>query len=79
MKKLIVHKVAMGDVEDPQLYAAEPLYHFEISEKGKWVMEHALETPVWFCRPNPDTYYYSVIIEATFTEEMATYFKLKWG
>lgn len=79
MTSLIVHQINMGDVEDPELYAAEPLYKFEISDKGRWVMENALEPPVWFCKPNPNTFYYSIRIEAKFTEEMATYFKLKWG
>lgn len=47
MREVIVHTFSMGDVEDPDLYAAEPLWQWQNSEQGKWVMEHAVETPCW--------------------------------
>jgi len=46
-KEVIVHTFTMGDVEDPDLYAAQPLWEWQESELGKWVMEHAVETPCW--------------------------------
>jgi hypothetical protein len=42
-----VHEFNMGDVEDPDLYAAQPLYEWQQSEQGKWIMEHAVEPPFW--------------------------------
>jgi hypothetical protein len=31
----------MGDVEDPELYAAAPIIEWEKSEKGQWLHEHS--------------------------------------
>ena len=32
--KLVVHRFRLGDVEDPDLYAAEPLYKWQESDSG---------------------------------------------
>jgi len=44
---VVVHRFNMGDVEDPDLYAAQPIYEWQESEAGKFVLEHAVETPIW--------------------------------
>lgn len=77
--KIVVHRFSLGDVEDPDLYAAQPLWEWQQSEQGKWVMENAVETPVW--ERHIDTSQYNQIyrIVAKFTEENATFFQLKWG
>ena len=31
----------MGDVEDPEIYAAEPIWQWQQTQQGRWVMEHA--------------------------------------
>jgi hypothetical protein len=46
-KEVVVHTFTMGDVEDPDLYAAQPLWEWQQSEAGKWIMENAVETPCW--------------------------------
>jgi hypothetical protein len=79
MIKLRVYEFSMGDVEDPEIYAAEPLYKFEKSEQGQWVMEHALEKPVFYIGPCMQTYGYRCRVEAVLSEEDATFFQLKWG
>ncbi len=38
-----VHSFAMGDVEDPDLFAVDPLLKWENSEAGAWVMKRAIE------------------------------------
>jgi hypothetical protein len=45
--EVVVHRFNMGDVEDPDLYAAQPIYEWQESEAGKFVLEHAVETPIW--------------------------------
>jgi hypothetical protein len=52
---IVVHTFKLGDVEDPDLYAAIPLGKWQDSESGKWVMEHAVETP-WWERPRISSY-----------------------
>ena len=79
MKNILVHKFLLGDVEDVAIYAAEPLYQFEKSEKGQWVFANALETPEWFCNINHSTYNYIITVVAKLGEENATFFQLKWG
>jgi len=45
--KVVVHTFRMGDVEDPDLYAAQPLSEWQDSDAGKFILEHAFETPIW--------------------------------
>ena len=37
--KFTVHTFNMGDVEDPEIYVAGPLFDWQQTEKGKWIME----------------------------------------
>lgn len=78
MKQVIVHKFRMGDCEDPQLYAAEPLYNWEHSEAGQWIMKNADEPPTWNLIPNVDFYGHECIIRAKLSPENYTYWKLKY-
>lgn len=73
-----VHEFNMGDVEDPDLYAAEPIWQWQQSEAGKWVMEHAVETPFWHRHVDPHTYGYKYHIIARLKEQDHTYWALKW-
>jgi hypothetical protein len=36
----IVHKFRLGDCEDPDIYVAEPIYKWQQTEHGQWVMKH---------------------------------------
>ena len=69
----------MGDVEDPYLYAAFPIGNWQKTEHGQWCMEHAIGEPEFFCRADPNTYGFRVIITGELTEKDITYLKLKWG
>jgi hypothetical protein len=78
--KIIVHEIMLStECEDPQIYAAAPIYDWEQSESGKWIKEHALASPVWQTTICISTYRYKVRIVADLLEEDITYFKLKWG
>ena len=77
--KIIVHKIPMGDVEDPELYAAAPILEWEKSEKGRWLHTNSKRQMEYIVRPNEETYGYIVIIFAWLEEQDLTYFKLKWG
>ena len=39
--KITFHTFTMGDVEDLDIYAAEPIYRWQQTDHGRWVMEHA--------------------------------------
>lgn len=77
--KEIVHQFYLSDVEDPQLYAAQGLHEWEISEQGKWVKENALETPIWNVSYDLSRFGYVVRVRATFEPQKYTYWKLKYS
>lgn len=76
---IVVHKFEMGDVEDPILYAAQPLYEWEKSEKGKWVMAHAITPPIWQKHESHLTMTHVFIIIARLRGRDHTFYQLKWG
>ncbi len=78
-KEIVVHTFQMGDVDDPDLYAAEPLYQWQQSDQGRWVMERAIETPVWHRMADPMSFGHKYLITATFQEKHITEFYLRFG
>jgi hypothetical protein len=73
-----VHEFTMGDVEDPDLYAAQPLHDWQESESGQWVLAHAVETPFWHRVVNPHSFGWTYYIIARLQEQDQTYWALKW-
>ena len=79
MPKIALHTFTMGDVEDPYLYAAFPISEWQKTEKGQWVMEHAIGESTFWCRADPNTYGFRVTIEGELSAVDCTYFELRWG
>lgn len=79
MKEVVVHSFSMGDVEDPDLYAAQPLIEWEHSEQGEWVMKNAVETPSWHRMADPHGYGYRYEIRAVLQDARLTEWLLKYG
>jgi hypothetical protein len=79
VREVVVHEFTMGDVEDPDLYAAEPLWKWQESEEGKWVMEHAVETPMWHRIPDTLQYGYAYRISAKLSGARLTEWLLRNG
>lgn len=73
-----VHEFNMGDVEDPDLYAAQPLWKWQQTEAGQWVMEHSVEAPFWHRYSNLYAFGYTYCIIARLSEQDQTYWTLKW-
>jgi hypothetical protein len=65
-RELVIHEFTMGDVDDPDLYAAQPLYEWEKSDFGQWVMKHAADTPTWHRMADNLSYGYRYTITAKF-------------
>lgn len=78
-KTVVVHSFTMGDVEDPDLYAAEPLIKWEQSEQGQWIMENAVETPSWHRMADPYNYGYRYEIRARLQGPILTEWLLRYG
>jgi hypothetical protein len=76
MKTIVAHRFTLGDVEDPDIYAGEPLWQWQNSEAGKWAMENCSETPSWHRDIIP--YGYSYQVRITLTPKQLVYWKLKY-
>jgi len=78
--KLLVHKINLGDVEDPEIYAAGPIIDWEKTEKGQWLHEHSYQQMMFDITPGSySNYGYTVNIHAWLEPKNLTYYKLKWG
>ena len=78
MTKVIVHKIKMGDVEDPDLYVAEPIYNWQQTDAGKFIMEKSRKQPEWHRLLDPHSYGYVYHIVAYLDGPDLTYWKLKY-
>jgi hypothetical protein len=77
--KVCVHSFNMADVDDPQLYAAGPIWEWSQSDVGKWVTENCNDEPVFHTFSDFTTFGYKVKIIANLQEDKASYFLLKYG
>ena len=75
---ICVHEFTMGDVEDPDLYAAGPILDWQKSPAGEFVMEHAVEKPYWIRQVDHSSYGYRYRIMARLSEQNQTFFRLKF-
>ena len=75
---IVVHRFRMGDVEDPDIYAAQPLWEWQESEQGRWIMEHAIDKPIWHRHHDVITYGYEYAITAKLKERDYTHWLVKW-
>ena len=77
--EVTVHRFIMGDVEDPELYAAEPIIKWQKSEQGSWIMEHAVESPIWHRMIDHASFGYTFVIRAKLKDVDHTFYQLKWS
>ena len=76
---VVVYQITIGDVEDPDLAVAEPMYQWQHSEAGQWVFANAVERPYWTRQIDISTYGHLYFIVARLRESDQTFWKLKWG
>ncbi len=62
-ERRLIHKFRMSDCEDPEIYVAQPIYEWQQTEHGKWIMEHGKD-PTYHLHADPITYGYMVSITA---------------
>jgi hypothetical protein len=75
---ICVHEFTMGDVEDPDLYAAQPIWEWQESPAGQFVMAYAVEKPYWIRQADHSSYGYRYRIIARLSEQNQTFFRLKF-
>jgi len=74
----VVHTIRMGDVEDPDLMIAQPIWEWQQTDAGKWIMENSNPVPSWHRIVNRMTYGYEYDIRAYLTPKQITYYELKF-
>lgn len=79
IKTVVVHRFKMSDVEDPDLYAAQPLLEWQKSEMGQWIMERAVDTPEWHRQSSQMDWHTQYAIVAKLKDVDYTFWILKWG
>lgn len=68
----------MSDCEDPDLMVAQPIYEWQQTDAGKYVMQNSKPEPMWLRSFDTSTYGYIYSIRACLTPEQITYYKLKF-
>jgi len=74
-----VHEITMGDVEDPDLWVASPIYDWQQTEAGKFIMEHAEEKPYWISSMDYNSWGTKYRIMARLSEQNETFWRLLCG
>jgi hypothetical protein len=78
LHKIVFHKFNLGDVEDPELYAAVPLSKFMETDMGQWIKKNCAD-PQYIVRPDASSYGFQVLIYGEVQEQDAVFYQLKWG
>ena len=78
-RDVCVHEIRMGDVEDPDLFVAEPIWKWQESDAGRFIMENAVDKPYWTGSIDTHTYGHMYRIMARLSEQHETFWRLKWG
>ena len=77
--RILVATLFLGDVEDPELYAAQPIIEWERTELGQWLHEHSYEQMTFDIIADNVMFGYRINIYAWLRDEALTYYKLKWS
>jgi hypothetical protein len=78
-RDVCVHEIRMGDVEDPDIMVADPIWKWQQSDAGKFIMEHAVEKPYWTRSMDYASWGHKYRIMARLSEQNELFWTLKWG
>lgn len=78
-RDICVYEFRVSDVDDPDIVAGQPFWHWQHSDQGQWIMEQAAERPYWIRVMDYSTYGYQYRIMARLSEQNETFWRLKWG
>jgi hypothetical protein len=75
-RDVCVHEIRMGDVEDPDLFVASPIWDWQQTAPGKFIMEHAEQEPYWTSHLDYNSYGHVYRIMARLSEQNETFWRL---
>lgn len=77
--KVVVHKFTISDSDDPEIYAAEPIWEWQQSEAGKFVMKYAVDKPAFHRHFDYARLGYHYAITAELEKKKYSEFLLRYG
>jgi hypothetical protein len=76
--EIIAHTIKMGDVEDPDLFVAQPIWEWQQTEEGQWIMQNSNPAPLWKRHVDPAIYGQSYTIHAFLKSKDYVFWNLKF-
>lgn len=77
--KIVVHQFTMSDVEDIDIYVAEPIWKWQQTDAGRFVMKNAVSEPEWHQQLDHNIMGYRIAITAELEKKKLSEFYLRWG
>lgn len=77
--KVVIHRFLVSDVDDPDLYASQPMWDWQNSEAGQFVMKHSMSQPEWHRNISHATITYEYAIVAELEKKKLSEFYLRFG
>lgn len=72
-------EILIGDVEDPDFMITLPIYKWQQTDAGKYIMKHSDPTPRWVRHAaGNDLFGHRYIIKGYLTDKQVTYWNLKY-
>ena len=76
--KLEVHRLTIGDSDDPEIIAGFVLGGWADTEKGQWCKEN-IHDLTYVCRPNMDTWGFDIIVHGEINDpKKITEYFIRW-
>lgn len=76
--RMTFHEFTMGDVDDIDIYIADPIHKWQQTEQGRWVMTNARDLK-YYTSPDPNTLGHRVAIRGEIEQgPLLTEYFLKW-
>ena len=79
VRDVCVYNIRIGDTEDPDIAVAEPIWQWQQTEAGKFIMQHAVEQPYYVSHIDYTMYGHVYKIMARLRGPDETFWRLKWG
>lgn len=75
-RDVCVFETTIGDVEDPDLFVADPIYRWQQTKEGKFIMENAVDKPYWIRNTDYNTFGHKYTVMARLSEQTETFWRL---
>ena len=75
-QRYVLHEFRMGDVEDVEIYMAEPIWQWQQTPHGKWCMEKATDI-TYHTTIDYASYGHRIVITGWLSGKHATFYALK--